>query len=148
MDIKLKTIFLVSGIFPGITDSVMLLGFECTINPQNLIKIVRAIFVKFEILNFFLMWTTLNFRVRGKTKRTARNIYMRTLYIEFERDQSIGLGSTFGDGHTDRQTDGRTDRQTDTHFFTMWERYKDEIYKIIQGVVLRIAILPSLQHHS
>ena len=35
----------------------------------------------------------------------ARDIYMRTLYVEFERNRSIGLGSTFGDGHTDRQTD-------------------------------------------
>ena len=50
-----KTIFLVSGIFPGKADSVILLGFECTIKPQNLIKIVRAIFEKFEILKFFLM---------------------------------------------------------------------------------------------
>ena len=34
----LKTIFLVSGIFPGKADSVKLLGFECTINTQNLNK--------------------------------------------------------------------------------------------------------------
>ena len=81
-----KTIFLVSGIFPGKADSVILLGFECTINPQNFIKIVRAIFKKFEILNFFLMSTTLNFWGRGKTKKTAGDIYERTLDIEFERD--------------------------------------------------------------
>ena len=93
--------------------SVILLGFECTINSQNLIKIVRAIFEKFEILNFFVMWTTLNFRGRGKTKKTARDTYMRTLYIEFERDRSIGLGSTFGDGHTNRQT--HTHTHTHTH---------------------------------
>ena len=70
-DRKLKTIFLVSGIFPGKADSAILLGFECTINPQNLIKIVSAIFEKFEILNFFLMWTTLNFRGREKTKKKS-----------------------------------------------------------------------------
>ena len=35
--------------------SVILLGFECTINPQNLIKIVGAIFEKIKILNIFLM---------------------------------------------------------------------------------------------
>ena len=29
-----KTIFLVSGIFPGKADSVILLGFKCTINPE------------------------------------------------------------------------------------------------------------------
>ena len=44
----------------------------------------------------------------------ARDINMRTLDFEFERDRLIGLGSTFGDGHADRQTD----RQTDTHTHT------------------------------
>ena len=70
-DGKLKTNFLLSGIFPEKTNSVILLGFDYTINPQNLIKIVRAIFEKFEIINFFLMWTTLNFRGRGKTKKNG-----------------------------------------------------------------------------
>ena len=46
---KLKTIFLVSRIFPRKADSVILLGFECTIKPQNLIKIVGAIFDKSNI---------------------------------------------------------------------------------------------------
>ena len=50
---KLKTIFLVSGIFPEKADSVVLLGFKCTINPQNSIKIVGAIFKKIKIFNFF-----------------------------------------------------------------------------------------------
>ena len=122
-DRKLKTIFLVSGIFPGKAEGVILLGFECTINPQNLIKIVRAIFEKFEIFNFFLMWTTLNFWVRGKTKKTARDIYMRTIYIEFERDRSIGLGSTFGDDHTDRQTHTRTHTHTHTHIQTFFLKH-------------------------
>ena len=35
-----------SGIFSEKADSVILLSFECTINPQNLNKIVRAIFEK------------------------------------------------------------------------------------------------------
>ena len=43
-DRKVKTIFLVSRFFPGKADSVILLDFECTINTQNLNKIVRAIF--------------------------------------------------------------------------------------------------------
>ena len=34
-DRKLKTIFLVSGIFWGKADSVILLVFECTINPKK-----------------------------------------------------------------------------------------------------------------
>ena len=63
---KLKTIFLVSMIFSEKADSVILLGFECSINTQNLNKIVGAIFEKIKIINFFLMWTTLNFRVRVK----------------------------------------------------------------------------------
>ena len=54
-DRKLKTIFLVSRIFPEKADSVILLGFECTINTQNLNKIPKAIFEKIEILIFFLL---------------------------------------------------------------------------------------------
>ena len=51
---KIKiAIFLVLGIFPGKADSIILLGFECTINSQNLIKIVGAIFEKIKIFNFF-----------------------------------------------------------------------------------------------
>ena len=59
--------FLISCIFSETDDSVILLGFECTINSQNLIKIVWAIFEKIEILNFF-MWTTLNFKGLLKTE--------------------------------------------------------------------------------
>ena len=112
-------------------------------------KIVGAIFEKLEILNFFLMWTTLNFRSRGKTKKTARDIYMRTLYIEFERDRSIGLGSMFGDGHTDGQTDRHTHTHTHRHFFLKhifrlwgWCRMKNN--KKSKSKILTIAILPSL----
>ena len=47
------------------------------------------------------MYTALSFRGRGKTKKAVRDIYKRTLNIEFERDRSIGLSSTIGDGHTD-----------------------------------------------
>ena len=56
-------------------------------------QIVGAIFEKINISYIFLMWTTLNFRGRGKTrKKTARDVYKRTLDIEFEVDRSIGLG--------------------------------------------------------
>ena len=41
---KKKYFFSVSEIFYGKADSIILLGFECTINPQNLIKFVGAIF--------------------------------------------------------------------------------------------------------
>ena len=46
------------------------------------------------------MWTTLNFRGIGTTKKKARVIYKRTLDIEFEQDWSLGLGTMLGDGHT------------------------------------------------
>ena len=46
-----KILFLlVSGIFPGKAESVKLLGFICTVNPQNLINFIGAIFEKIEIL--------------------------------------------------------------------------------------------------
>ena len=47
---KIKNYF-----FPGKADSVILLAFECAVNPQNLIKLVGAIFEKIKIFNFFLM---------------------------------------------------------------------------------------------
>ena len=52
---KIKKYFSTFRDFSGKTDSDILLGFECSINPQVLIKIVRAIFEKIEIFNFFLM---------------------------------------------------------------------------------------------
>ena len=44
------------------------------------------------------MWTTLNFRVRAKTKTKVRDICERTLDIDFERDWWVGLGPALGDG--------------------------------------------------
>ena len=96
-DRKLKTIFLLSRIFPGKADSVILLGFECAINQQNLNKIVRAIVEKMENLIFFLMWTTLNFRGSSKTEKQAEDIGKGTPDIEFEQDWSVGLGAILAD---------------------------------------------------
>ena len=45
---KFKLFFPVSEIFPGKPDSIIQLCFECTVNPQNLIKIVGAIFEKIK----------------------------------------------------------------------------------------------------
>ena len=59
------------------------------------------------------MRTTLNFMGRGKTKKKARDIYKRTLDIEYDKDWLIGLGSTISDGQIDRQTH----THTHTHFF-------------------------------
>ena len=88
-DRKLKTIFLVSRIFPGKADSVILLGFECTINTQNLKKVVWAIFEKIKILIFFLYKLPLILGVEQ-----AEDIYKGAPDIEFEQDWSVGLGAT------------------------------------------------------
>ena len=56
-------------IFPGKADSVILLGFECTINPQNLIKIVGAIFEKIKIFYFFSCELPLILGVGGRLKK-------------------------------------------------------------------------------
>ena len=92
---KLNNIFLVRRIFPGKADSAIFLGFECTINLQNLMKIVGAIFEKMTI--FFLMLTTLNFESISITKKRARDICKGTLDFEFERVWSFSLGATLGD---------------------------------------------------
>ena len=95
-----------------------------------------------QIFLFFLMWTTLNFRGRGKTKKTAGDIYKWTLDIEFELDLWIGLGSMFGDSHTDRQI--LTDIFLE-HFFRMREWYRTKNHKKkSKSNFLPIAILPSL----
>ena len=88
-------------------------------------KIVIAIFEKMKIFIFFLCelplilslssfaWflckLSLILRVGRKLKTRSGDICKETLDIEFEQDRSIGLGSTIGNGQTDRQTD------TDTH---------------------------------
>ena len=86
-----KTIFLVSGIFfSGKTESIRLLRFECAINPQNLMKIVGAIFEKIKILHFFLCELPLILRVGRKRKKWAKDICKGTLDIECERDWPVG----------------------------------------------------------
>ena len=57
------------------------------------------------------MLTTLNFKGTSETKKWAIDICKGTLDIEFERDWSIGLGSTTRDGQTDRQTGRHTHTQ-------------------------------------
>ena len=96
-DRKLKSIFLVSRIFSGKADSVIFLGFECAINPQNLNKIFRAIFEKIEILNFFLCELPLILGVARKRKEQAEYIFKGTPDVEFEQDWSVGLGASLGD---------------------------------------------------
>ena len=51
-----------------------------------------------KILIFFLCELSLILRVDRKRKKRARHICKGTLDIEFERDWSVGLGATLGDG--------------------------------------------------
>ena len=60
-------------------------------------KIVRAIFQKMKILIFFLMWITLNFEGRSKTKNRARHTCKGTLDIECELDWSVNFGAMLDD---------------------------------------------------
>ena len=76
----------------------MLLGFEYTINTQNLIKIVGAISEKIKILIFFLCELPLILGLEWKIKIRVRDICERTLDIDFERDWWVGLGPALGDG--------------------------------------------------
>ena len=95
-DRNLKIIFLVSGIFPGKADSVILLGFECTINPQNFNKIFIAIFERIEIF-FFLCELPLVLGVARKRKEQAEDICKGTPDIEFEQKWSVGIGAILGE---------------------------------------------------
>ena len=81
-----KNIFLVRRIFPVKADSAIFLGFEWTINPQNLMKTVRAIFQKIKLLILFLCELPLIFRVDRKRTKWARDVFKGTKDIEFERD--------------------------------------------------------------
>ena len=78
--IKKKYIFLVSGTFLREINSVMLLGFKCTINPQTFIKIVGAIFQKIETLNFSLCELSLILRVDRKREH-GQEIFARGLQV-------------------------------------------------------------------
>ena len=66
---KIKNYFSSFRDFSGKSRSVILLGFEFTINPQNLMKIVGAIFEKKKTLNFFSCELHLILGVGGKLKK-------------------------------------------------------------------------------
>ena len=73
--------FLVSEIFPGNTYNVILLGSECS-NPQNLIKILEAIFEEIEILNMVFFLRELPFILRaGRKQKYGVVIFARGPYI-------------------------------------------------------------------
>ena len=75
---------------------------------------------------FFLCELPLVLGVGGKLKKkTARDIYKRTLDIEFEQDQSIGLGSMIGDGQTGRHTHTHTGCLSYKSFFFSSKKKQD-----------------------
>ena len=118
MDRKLKTIFPVSGIFPGKSDSVILLGFECTISPQNLIKIVGTIFEKI----IFFIFSYVNYLQEDPRYRIwTRSVDWFRLYDQWR---------------TDRQTDAHTHTHTQTfflkHIFRLWEWCRIKNHKKIK----------------
>ena len=102
VDRKLKNIFLVRRIFPGKADCAIILGLECTINPQNLMKIVGAIFEKMKILQFSLCELPLILGGRSKTKKWAKYICRGTLDIECKWEWAVVLGATLGDGQKNK----------------------------------------------
>ena len=62
------------------------------------VKIVGVIFEKIEIFNFSFCELPLILEV-AENQIIARDVCKKTLlYVEFERDLSIGLGATFGNG--------------------------------------------------
>ena len=85
-------------IFTEKADSVILLGFECTINTQYLNKIVGAIYEKIEILIFFLCELPSILGVTRKRKEQVEDICKGTPDVEFEEDWSVGLGAVLADG--------------------------------------------------
>ena len=68
-----------------------------------------------ELKFFFLCELPLILGVGGKLKKKKNS--SRYLHEEFERDQSIGLGSTFGDVHTDVHTHTHTHTHIHAHTY-------------------------------
>ena len=122
---KLKTIFLVSGIFPGKADSAIFLGFECTINPQNLMKIVGAIFEKIKFFFiFFSCELPLILGVGAKLKKGSTYLQEDPRYRIWMR--SVDWFRLYDRRRTDTQTDTHTHTHTHTdiflkHIFRLWE---------------------------
>ena len=103
-DRKLKTIFLVSRIFPGKADSVIV-EFRMYYKPTKFDEIVGVIFEK----SIFLCELPLNFGVGGKLKKKGSR------YLQEDTRYRILTRSVFWFRLYDRQW---TDRQTHTHTHT------------------------------
>ena len=119
------------------------------INPQHFIKIVCAIFEKFEILIFFLCELLLILGVGGKLKRRLE-IFTREPCISNLNE--IGQLVQAVRSATVTQTDRQTDTQTHTHTHTdiFFKRHFQTLgcsminHKKSKSKILSIVILPSL----
>ena len=97
-DRKLKTIFLVSRNFPEKADSVIVLGFECTIHTKFKTKSLEPFLINSKFKIFFLCELSLILGVARKRKEQAEDIYKGTPDIEFEQDWPVGLCVILADG--------------------------------------------------
>ena len=80
-DKKFKNIYLIQKFFQEKLIVSYCWDVEYTINLQNLMKIVGAIFEKMKNLNVFLMWISINFESRSKTKKKGQEISERGVQI-------------------------------------------------------------------
>ena len=71
--------FLHSGNYSLKFDFVKLFGLECSINPQGIMKIVKAIFLEKRNFNFFLSELPFILRADRKRKKKLLEIFAREL---------------------------------------------------------------------
>ena len=98
---KKKTICLVSGIFPGIADIIILLRCRMYYKPTKFYENRWSHFWENENFKCFFLCELPLFLSIGERSKMAWDLCKRFLDIKFEWDRSIVLGSMFGNGHTD-----------------------------------------------
>ena len=135
---KIKLFFSSFWDFPDKTNNV-LLDFDCrtTINPENLIKIVGAIFEKIKIFNFFSCELPLILGVGENWKNGSRYLKQDPRYRI--RTRSVDWFRLYDRRLTNRQTHTQTFFLK--HIFRLWEWCR---IKKSKSNFLTIAILPSL----
>ena len=120
---KFKTIFLVSGNFSGKSRQCHIVVLRMNYKPTKFNEICGSHFLENQFFYIFSRELPLILGIGEKLKKKkTRDIYKRTLDIGFERDRSIGLGSTIGDGQTERQTHTHTHTHTHKHTHTLFSK--------------------------
>ena len=76
-----KNIILVTRIFQGKADSAILLSFECSINTQNLMKIVGGHFWENENFSFFFLRELLLILRVDRKRKNELEIFARGPYM-------------------------------------------------------------------